>query len=432
MAGREISFELARFEWVTPERLEVEGSWNGVRRLVRATLVVEVDGKTRRLRALPGEGGSPEEWSAAFAWDGGEMPKLEGAELEVGRSIVVDLPRPRTSKARGAAKPQQPIPATTRAEKQAEPAADARPTELELVRAEAAGAAAERDALRAELESFRAEAGSEQESVRAELEPLRAQAEEAAAERDSLRTELDALRAQAEQAAAERDALRAELETLRAQSDEAASEGDSLRSLVKSLRDRAEDAEAQRDALCAQADEAVDLRAELESIRAAKPAVSPDVARLRAELEAVERERSELRAQLDATQPMPPPAQDTARRFDRRPAERTAKRSADPEPTASLADKVTGWVGTVIGTQDDEQGAKNGDAATRTRPNAADGAGPAKTAEAPQPAVRAQTLARTRSGRHPRESPSWPLRVAAIGLLALLLLALLLIVTSVA
>src|SRR5215203_925768 len=104
MAGREISFELARFEWVTPERLEVEGSWNGVRRLVRATLVVE------------------------------------GEELEVGRSIVVDLPRPRTSKARGAAKPQQPIPATTRAEKQAEPAADARPTELELVRAEAAGA----------------------------------------------------------------------------------------------------------------------------------------------------------------------------------------------------------------------------------------------------------------------------------------------------
>ena len=116
MAGREISFELERFEWVTPERLEVEGSWNGVRRLVRATLLIEVDGETRRLRALPGDGGSPEEWSAAFAWEGKEMPKLEGAELEVGRSIVVDLPRPRTSKARGAAKPQKPIPATTRAE----------------------------------------------------------------------------------------------------------------------------------------------------------------------------------------------------------------------------------------------------------------------------------------------------------------------------
>ena len=88
----------------------------------------------------------------------------------------------------------------------------------------------------------------------------------------------------------------------------------------------------QRDALRAQADEAVDLRAELESLRAraedGKPAVTPDVARLRAELESVERERSELRAKLDATQPMPPPTQDTPRRFDRRPAERTAKRTA--------------------------------------------------------------------------------------------------------
>ena len=139
MAGREISFELERFEWVSPERLEVEGSWNGVRRLVRATLLIEVDGETRRLRALPGDGGgSPEEWSAAFAWEGSEMPKLEGAELEVGRSIVVDLPRPRTSKARGAAKPQKPIPATTRAEKKTEPAG---PTELELARAQAAEAA---------------------------------------------------------------------------------------------------------------------------------------------------------------------------------------------------------------------------------------------------------------------------------------------------
>ena len=225
MAGREISFELERFEWVTPERLEVEGSWNGVRRLVRATLLIEVDGEIRRLRALPGDGGSPEEWSAAFAWDGKEMPKLEGAELEVGRSIVVDLPRPRTSKARGAAKPQKPIPATTRAEK---PAADAGPSELELARAE-------RDSLRAELESLRAEAGSEADSapddasrpgarmpsapsskpLRAERDSLRAAAEEAAAERDSLR-------AQAEEAAAERDALRAEAE-------QAATERDSLR-----------------------------------------------------------------------------------------------------------------------------------------------------------------------------------------------------------
>ena len=51
-----ISFELARFEWVDPTRLEVEGSWNGVTRFrARATLVIEVDGRAA------GEGGNPRE-----------------------------------------------------------------------------------------------------------------------------------------------------------------------------------------------------------------------------------------------------------------------------------------------------------------------------------------------------------------------------------
>ena len=86
-ASEGISFELARFEWASPDRLEVEGRWHGVRRrLARATLVVEVDGKRRRLRELAQEGpDSPERWVAAFAWDG-EMPELPGAELEVGRA----------------------------------------------------------------------------------------------------------------------------------------------------------------------------------------------------------------------------------------------------------------------------------------------------------------------------------------------------------
>src|SRR5687768_14383636 len=104
MAGQEdISFELARFEWVTPERLEVEGTWRGVRRgLARATLVMEVDGRRRRLRALPEDTGSHAKWTAAFAWPGDDLPHVPGAELEVGRGIVVDLPRPRRSKVRGA------------------------------------------------------------------------------------------------------------------------------------------------------------------------------------------------------------------------------------------------------------------------------------------------------------------------------------------
>jgi uncharacterized coiled-coil DUF342 family protein len=281
MSGREISFELDRFEWVTPERLEVEGSWNGVRRLVRATLLIDVDGETRRLRALPEDPGSPEQWTAAFAWTGSEMPTLEGAELEVGRSIVVDLPRPRTSKARGATKPQKPIPATTRADKTAEAAVEEARSEQEsrtdALRAEVETLRGERDALRAAVD----EAASGGDAARAELEALRAAADHAAAERDALRTvaddalaERDALRA----AAHERDALRAEHDALAARAEEAASgadaaraEHESLRAQVRdaeALRARVEDAEAQRDALRAQADEAVDLRNEVEVLRA--------------------------------------------------------------------------------------------------------------------------------------------------------------------
>src|SRR5918997_5094981 len=122
-AAADISFELERFEWASPDRLEVEGQWHGLRRrLPRATLVVEVGGERRRLRALP-DGGtdSPEHWIAAFPWEG-EMPKLPGAELEVGRGIVVALPRPRRSKARGAgAAPAPPIPASSRDERDAIP-----------------------------------------------------------------------------------------------------------------------------------------------------------------------------------------------------------------------------------------------------------------------------------------------------------------------
>src|SRR3954466_4212280 len=159
------SFELARFEWVDPTRLEVEGTWNGVSRLrARATLVIEVDGRRRRRKARPGGPGSPGQWRRAFGWDGEDSPRLQGAELEIGRGIVVDLPRPRSSKAR-AQLPKEPIPATTRDDKDAGPG-----------RAEAERIIAALDSARAEAEEAR--------------EALRAQAEEA----DRLRAEAEDLR----------------------------------------------------------------------------------------------------------------------------------------------------------------------------------------------------------------------------------------------
>ena len=489
-----VSFEIARFEWVDPTRLELEGSWNGVtRRLARATLIIEVEGRRRRLRALPEDAGSPEAWQAAFGWKGGDIPRLDSAELEVGRGIVVDLPRPRSSKAR-AALPKEPIPATTRDDKEADRTSDALATartDAEQARAAIKKLRDERDALRAERDSLRARA-EEADALRAEVEGLRVRATEAdelrlrAEQADALRAELEALRARADDAdavrprAEEADALRAELEALRADADDAdalrprAEEADALRAELEALRADAEEADELRteaDVLRARAAEADDQRAraedaeqELAALRAqgGKSEVAPDVARLRAELASVEQERTALRAQLDSTterledatrgaavaektQSMPPPrlaeGDDPrerlreARRFDRlatqgevgttpprrtrRPAERTAKKA--PEPTASLSDKVTDWVGAVIGTRDEDgEGSKNGERPEKT-----------EAAVQPLPARRTRAVAARTPRSRRRESPSWALRVAAIGLLALLMIALILLLSSI-
>jgi hypothetical protein len=445
-----VSFELARFEWVDPTRLEVEGSWHGVNRLrARATLVIEVDGRRRRLRALAGHAGTPEKWSAAFGWDGDDIPRLWGAELEVGRGIVVDLPRPRSSKAR-AQLPKKPIPATTRDDKDAGPG-----------RAEAERIIAALDSARAEAE----EARDTLTRVRAERDELRARAEEA----DDLRAnaaDVDALRARAEEA----DELRAEVEDLRAR----AAEADELRPRAEeadTLRARAEEAEslrAEREELLRRAEDADELRSEQEGLRseyqdllderdtlreeaqvlraraaeadglrdqlneAASKDVTPDVTRLRAELANLERERIELRAQLDSTsqrleestQAMSPLTEldgEPPRRPDRprRPAERTAKRTPEPEPAVSLADKVSDWVGSITGGRDEDQGSKNGERHSAT-----------PTAVAPRTAAARRTAVRT-APRRRRETPSWGLRVAALGLLAFLLVTLVVILSSI-
>src|SRR5690242_17409797 len=99
---REVGFELERFEW-SGERLEVIGRWSGLRgrRLSRPVLILDAGGRRVRLNALPGgqlRAGIDEPWRAAFAWDGGEED-LSGAELEIGRNLVVELPAPRRRRA---------------------------------------------------------------------------------------------------------------------------------------------------------------------------------------------------------------------------------------------------------------------------------------------------------------------------------------------
>src|SRR3954453_14011099 len=93
------TFEVERFAWTAPDRLELEGRWTGVRgvRFVRPTLVL-VAGEEHR-RALPRLDHKPwpaEDgvlWLAAFPWDGAPLD-ADAGELSVAPGIVVPVPAP--------------------------------------------------------------------------------------------------------------------------------------------------------------------------------------------------------------------------------------------------------------------------------------------------------------------------------------------------
>ncbi len=100
----EVSFELERFEWTADDRLEVVGRWNGVRgrRIARPALTVDAGGRRQRLSGSQISDGDPDQpWRASFDWDG-SRGEIAGAELEIGRSLVVELPPPRRRRRRSA------------------------------------------------------------------------------------------------------------------------------------------------------------------------------------------------------------------------------------------------------------------------------------------------------------------------------------------
>jgi len=66
------TFELKRFVWATPDRLEIEGRFAGLRveAIDRPVLVLRGDEQTHRLPAINDEAPSADggDWRAAFAW----------------------------------------------------------------------------------------------------------------------------------------------------------------------------------------------------------------------------------------------------------------------------------------------------------------------------------------------------------------------------
>ena len=103
-------FQLDRFEWAAPDRLEIAGSFAGIEApSVAPTLVVGGADGQRRLTATPVD--SPvdgEQWTAAFLWQEPPVP-FEEVELELGDGLSVVLPAPGSGDAalaiRGAPRP---------------------------------------------------------------------------------------------------------------------------------------------------------------------------------------------------------------------------------------------------------------------------------------------------------------------------------------
>jgi hypothetical protein len=99
-ASSEVDFELERFELTGADRIEIAGRWYGLRgrRFVRPVLNLRMGGGTRRraialLEHKPWAADDGATWVAAFAWPPG-AGEVEGAELEVGPGLIVDLPAP--------------------------------------------------------------------------------------------------------------------------------------------------------------------------------------------------------------------------------------------------------------------------------------------------------------------------------------------------
>ena len=217
---REVAFELEAFEW-SEDRLDVAGRWKGLtgRRLARPVLTVQLDsGRRKRVVAMPGGhmGPASESWHASFNWPG-DPAEIIGAELELGRNVVVELPLPDRKR--------------RRRRRHAVAEAQEQTSVTEELRLEAGALRAQVDRLRAEL------AGRERELMdaqqRLDERPVPDQAtvelsriEAAAAEREDLAGEVERLKAEHAQ---EREHWQSEMDALREGFAAAAEEAEQTR-----------------------------------------------------------------------------------------------------------------------------------------------------------------------------------------------------------
>ena len=277
----EVAFELERFRWSEPGRLEVVGRWSGLegRRLGRPVLTVEAGGRRRRLTALPGgQLSASGEWRATFACD--DAPdEITDVVLEIGRRLVVDLPPPRARR-RAAADPSLERLHEERVRREELKATlDERDAELVSLREEADAALAERES---EVESLRAET----ERLTGELTEAREALTAAEAERERLTGELERVNADLAIRDQEVTAAREEARTANVEAEERlTAERAATTEVREKLATAREEAES---TITAEAHETERLRAELQAAREEAEqrvaAERAETARLREEL----------------------------------------------------------------------------------------------------------------------------------------------------
>ena len=250
---REVAFELECFEWAD-ERLEVAGRWKGLgaRRLNRPVLTVHTEsGRRKRIVAMPG--GQPaaggEAWRASFAWPG-DPGEITDAALEVGGSLVVDLPLPDRRRRRRRRSATEHADETLRAE------VGALRGQVERLRAELAGREREIIALRSRLDEETDEEGPELSGA----DERTVEIERLAGERDAAHAELVRIR---DERLAGADAMTVEIERLSAERDAALAAA----AAAAARRDEERDAEQVAADLLAE-ERAVERAAEHEAERA--------------------------------------------------------------------------------------------------------------------------------------------------------------------
>jgi hypothetical protein len=306
-ASQQTTFELGRFTWEAPDRLEVVGTFIGLsdRALAEPALVVHGSGRTHRLPAVPASlSGSPmdrQQWSGTFAWQEAPAP-FDAAELAFGGELVVELPEPRRKRRWGFSCQV-----------------------LEVQQQEGGtGEAWERPDGEQAVASA---AGAQSPAVDGRIDPVRLQAEVVAAQ--AALHEVEAARDRAEEEAARaRQDLAAERErhsedagrfrdglaTVQQRAEEAvAAEHEAVQQLVAELF-RAREAVAQRDDALHEVQTALETaasastaaeaqaREEVDGLRrhvARLQEEAEDAGRLRGELDAARRELDEARAVTD-------------------------------------------------------------------------------------------------------------------------------------